>query len=348
MAAKYFLALLCVALLCVALLCVAMLARRAAAEDVAAFYKGRTISVVIGTSVGGGYDLYARVLARHLGTHIPGNPTLVPQNMPGAGTLRAILYLADVAPKDGTVIGTFARGMPLAPLLGLPGAKFDPTKLTWLGSITRDTVTCVSWHDSKVRNWADLMTQKFIAGGEGKGADPDIGATLLKNLFGAPVQLVTGYPGMADMALAMERGELDGTCGLSYSSLRSTHPDWLKKNLVNILVQGGLGPDAMMPDVPFLPDLAKTEAQKQIVELLLAPQAMARPFAAPAGIPPDRARALEDAFDATMKDPDFLGEAQKLDLDVNPLSGLAVQGLLARLYGTPKDIVRQAASYSGY
>lgn len=318
------------------------------ADDIQSFYSGRTISVVIGTSAGGGYDLYARVLAKYLGKHIPGNPTIVPQNMPGAGTLRAMMYLYSVAPKDGTVIGTFSRSMPLAPVLGLPGANFDATKLTWLGSITKDTVTCISWKTSPVKSWDDLFKTEYKAGGEGKGADPDVFATILKNAFATKTKLVTGYPGSADIMLAMERGELDGLCGVSYSTLRSTHGNWLSEKSINFLNQGALEPDPALPGVPSLLDLAKTDDQKAMLTLLLAPQAMARPFAAPPGIPADRAKALQTAFDETVKDPDFVAEAGKLGLDVNPMTGNQVETLLTTLYATAKPVVQQAVAVSGY
>jgi tripartite-type tricarboxylate transporter receptor subunit TctC len=305
------------------------------ADDVQSFYSGRTINVVIGTSAGGGYDLYARVLAKYMGKHIPGNPTIVPQNMPGA-------------PKDGTVIGTFSRSMPLAPVLGLPGANFDGTKLTWLGSITKDTVTCISWKTSPVKSWNDLMTTEYKAGGEGKGADPDVFATILKNAFATKTKLVTGYPGSADIMLAMERGELDGLCGISYSTLKSTHANWLSEKSINFLNQGALTPDPALPGVPSLIDLAKTPEQKAMLTLILAPQAMARPFAAPPGIPADRAKALQTAFDQTMKDPDFVAEAAKLGLDVNPMTASEVEALLTQLYATPKPVVAQAVAVSGY
>ena len=317
-------------------------------DAVAGFYQGRTINLVIGTSAGGGYDLYARVLAKHMGDHIPGRPRIVPQNMPGAGTLRAMLYLYSVAPKDGTVFATFSRTLPIAPALGLPGANFDPAKLTWLGSITKDTVTCVAGQSSAVKAWPDLFTTEFKAGGEGKGADPDVIAAILKNVFGAKVKLVTGYPGLADAALAMERGELDGMCGLSYSSIRATHPDWLRDQRVHILVQGALAKDPLMPEVPAMLDLATTAEQKAILRLVLAPQAMARPFAAPPGVPPDRAQALQAAFAATMTDPAFVAEMQKLGLDIDPMTEAEVTALLASIYATPPAVMRQAATASGY
>jgi len=320
----------------------------AQAQDAASFYKGKTISVVIGFSPGGGYDLYARVVAKYLGKHIPGAPTVIAQNMPGAGSLRAAMYLYSVAPKDGTAIGIFSRGMPLSPLFELPGAQFDATKYTWLGSVTKDTVTCISWKTSPIKTWDDLFKTEYKAGGEGKGADPDVYATLIKSSFGANVKLITGYPGTSNISLAMERGELDGLCGISYSTLRSTHPDWLKNKEINLLVQGALEKDPEMPNVPFMLDLAKSDEQKQMLRLTLAPQAIARPFVAPPGVPADRAKALQKAFDDTMKDPEFIAEAKRLGLDVNPLSGEQVLDMLKGLYATPKPLVQQAKAALGY
>jgi len=320
----------------------------AQAQDAASFYKGKTINVVIGFSPGGGYDLYARVVAKYMSKHIPGEPTLIAQNMPGAGSLRAAMYLYSVAPKDGTAIGIFSRGMPLSPLFELPGAHFDATKFTWLGSVTKDTVTCISWKTSPVKSWDDLFKTEYKAGGEGKGADPDIYATLIKTTFGANVKLITGYQGSSNISLAMERGELDGMCGISFSTLRSTHPDWLKNKDINLLVQGALEKDPEMANVPFMLDLAKSDEQKQMLRLTLAPQAMARPFVAPPGIPADRAKPLQKAFDDTMNDPAFLEEAKRLNLDVNPLSGQQVLDMLTSLYATPKPLVQQAKAALGY
>jgi tripartite-type tricarboxylate transporter receptor subunit TctC len=331
----------------VALSSVALLTS-AQAQDAASFFKGKTINVVIGFSPGGGYDLYARVVAKYLGKHIPGEPTLVAQNMPGAGSLRVAMYLYSVAPKDGTAIGIFSRGMPLSPLFELPGAHFEATKFTWLGSVAKDTVTCISWKTSAVKKWDDLFKTEYKAGGEGKGADPDVYATLIKTSFGANVKLITGYPGSSNISLAMERGELDGMCGISYSTLRSTHPDWLKNKDVNLLVQGALEKDPEMAGVPFMLDLAKSDEQKQMLRLTLAPQAMARPFVGPPGVPADRAKALQKAFDDTMKDPEFLAEAKRLNLDVNPMSGQQVLDMLKGLYATPKPLVQQAKAALGY
>ncbi|HTH97203.1 MAG TPA: tripartite tricarboxylate transporter substrate-binding protein [Stellaceae bacterium] len=320
----------------------------AKADSVADFYKGKTVTVLIGTSAGGGYDLYARVLAKYMGKHIPGNPTLVPQNMPGAGTLRVANYIYEVAPKDGTVFGTFSRSMPLSPLLKLPGVKFDSLKYTWLGSITKDTMTCISWKDSPVKKWDDIFTHEFKVGGEGKGADPDVYATMIKNAFHAKIKLVTGYPGTADITLAMQRGELDGVCGFSYSSVRSTHDDWIKTKQINFIIQGALEPDPNLPGVPMMIDEGKTPEQKAMLKLALAPQAIARPFVAPPGIPADRAQALQKAFDDTMKDPDFVADAKKLGLDVNPMTGAQALAMLKDIYKTPDSVVKETRAVMGY
>jgi tripartite-type tricarboxylate transporter receptor subunit TctC len=315
-------------------------ARAAGVED---YYKGRTITLAIGYSVGGGYDLYARLVAAYLGRHIPGNPTVVPQNMPGAGSLKAANYIYGVAPKDGSVIGLFGRSMGLEPLLGTD-ATYDGTKFTWLGSVTNDVSLCVSWKTSPIKTWNDMLTKDFTFGGEGSGADPDVFALTIKNVFGAKVKLVTGYPGTNETTLAMERGEIDGLCGLSYSTLKGRHGAWLKDDSVHLLVQAGIRKSPELPGVPFLTDLAKDPEKIQILKFIVAPQGMARPFVAPPGIPEDRKAALRAAFDATMKDKDFLAQAQKQNIDVNPVAGAEIDAMLKDLYATPKDIVAKAAA----
>jgi tripartite-type tricarboxylate transporter receptor subunit TctC len=318
-----------------------LMARPAHADAVEDFYKGKTISMVIGYSVGGGYDLYARHLARHMGKYIPGRPTLVPQNMTGAGSLRAASYIYSAAPKDGTVFGTFARAMAIQPLLS--SAPFDGTKFTWLGSVTNDVSTCITWHTSPVKTWTDMLETPVTLGGEGPGADPDIFALLYKNVFGAKVKLVTGYHGTNDTVLAMERGEVDGLCGLSWSTLQSRHLEWMKSGKINIVVQAAFKKQPELAGVPLITDLVKTPEQGQILKLILTSQEMARPFAAPPGIPDDRRAALLAAFERTMKDPEFLEEAKKLNLEVNPVSAHAIDDLLAELYATPKEVLEKAA-----
>jgi len=325
---------------CAAIALIALI-HPAGAQGVADFYRGRNVILVIGFSAGGGYDLYARLLARHLGKHIPGQPSIVPQNREGAGSERATLYLYNAAPKDGSVIGTFSRSMAVAPLL--VGAPFDATRLSWLGSISSDVSVCMMWHTSPIKTFNDMLVQPFTVGGLSKDADPDIFAMVLRNMFGAKLKLVSGYPGTNDGTLAMERGEVNGMCGISWSTAKARHADWMKGGKVNLPVQFGLRKEADIADVPAVTDLAKGEEQARMLRLILAGQAMARPYAAPPGIPDDRRQALIGAFNATMKDPEFLADAEKLKADVSPVSAGEIERLLADVYATPKDIVAKAA-----
>jgi tripartite-type tricarboxylate transporter receptor subunit TctC len=320
-----------------ALLVVAGLAYAAGVED---FYKNRNVTLVIGYSVGGGYDAYARLVGRYIGKHIPGNPAIIPEQMTGAGSLRSANFIYSVAAKDGSVFGTFSRSMGISPLIDK--AEFDSRKFTWLGSVTDDNTTCVTWNTSPIKNWDDFLNKPSKFGGEGAGADPDIWTLLYKNVFGAKAQLVSGYPGTNDTVLAMERGEIDGLCGISWSTIKSRHPEWLTSHSVNIIVQAALKKEPEISAVPLATDLAKTPEQLQIIKLLLVSQAMARPFAAPPDIPADRKAALIAAFDGTMKDADFLAEAQKLSFDVRPVNATMIDAMLAEVYQTPKDVIARA------
>jgi tripartite-type tricarboxylate transporter receptor subunit TctC len=329
------------ALLPAALALVTLAALPARAESVEEFYKGKTVSLAVGFSAGGGYDLYARHLARFMGRHIPGNPTVVTQNMPGAGSLKAANYIFFAAPKDGSTFGTFARTTGINPLLG-SGATFDSRQFSWLGSVTDDVSTCVTSSSAAVKNWDDFIKKPSTLGGQGPSSEPDMFARLYKNVFDAPIKLVAGYPGTNEITLAMERGEVDGLCGLSWSTLKSRHAKWLAEKKINIIVQSSLKKASELSDVPLVMDMTKDKEKLQILKLILAAQEMARPFAAPPGIPADRKAALVKAFDDTMKDPDYLAEAKKLDLDVNPVSAKALEDLLAELYATPPDVVKKA------
>jgi tripartite-type tricarboxylate transporter receptor subunit TctC len=309
----------------------------AAADNVEGFYKGLNMPLIIGYSAGGGYDVYARLLARYFGKHVPGNPNIVPQQMEGAGSLRSANYIFTAAPKNGSVIGTFSRSMGISPLLDK--ANFDSRKFTWLGSITDDNTVCLTWNTSPIKTWADFISKPSKFGGEGPGADPDIWAQTYKNVLGAKDQLVSGYPGTNDIVLAMQRGEVDGLCGISWSTIIAAHPDWMPNHLVNILVQAPISKADEIPNVPYAIDLATTPEQHQILKVLMASQGMARPFVAPPDIPEDRKAALIAAFDATMTDPEFLAEAKKHVLDVRPVSGAAIDKILAEVYTTPKDVL---------
>jgi tripartite-type tricarboxylate transporter receptor subunit TctC len=310
----------------------------APAED---FYKGKIINLDIGYSPGGGYDLYARLLARYLGKNLPGDPTIVPSNMPGAGSLRAANYLYSAAAKDGTVIGTFSRSIAIVPLIS--SVAFDARKFTWLGSMSTDVSVCISWATSPIKTWDDWKSKQFVVGGEGAGSDPDIFPLMYHNVFGAKVKLVTGYPGTNDITLAMQRGEVDGLCGISWSTIKSQHADWISDKKINVIVQAALKKDPELPNVPLALDLAQTEEQKQIVKLLISTQALARPFVAPPGVPQDRKEALRTAFDATLNDPELRAEAKKEELDIEPISGAAIDALLADIYAYPPDIAAKAA-----
>jgi tripartite-type tricarboxylate transporter receptor subunit TctC len=328
--------------LCVAIAVSLVAVATARAQSVEEFYRGKTINLVIGFTPGGGYDLYGRTLARHLGKHIPGQPNIVAQNMPGAGSVRAAQYIYSVAPKDGTAIATFGRQMGITPLL-TPGVNFDGSKLTWLGSITNEVSTCVTWHTSTVKTWTDLLEKPVTLGGDAPGADPDVFALLYKNVFDAKIKLVSGYHGTAPIILAMQRGEVDGLCGLSWSTVKSRHLNWFKEKTINVLVQAALKKEPDLADVPLVLDMARNDEQRQILKIFLTSQEMARPFAAPPEIPADRKAALITAFERTMKDPEFLAEMQKLNLEVNPLGAKMIDDLLAEIYATPKDVLEKAA-----
>ena len=332
-----------IARICLAASAAALLATAARAQSVEEFYKGKNVNLIIGYSVGGGYDLYARLVSRYIGKHIPGRPTVVAQNMTGAGSLRAAAFLYSAAPKDGTTFGTFGRTIATTPLLAPGTAQFDGTKFTWLGSVTNDVSTCIIWHTSPVKTWNDLLEKPVTFGGEGPGADPDVFALLYKNVFGAKVKLVTGYHGTNDTVLAMERGEVDGLCGLSWSTLKGRHQQWMNDKKINILVQAAMKKEPELAGVPLINEFARTQEQQQILKLFLVTQEMARPFAAPPGIPEDRKAALIAAFEQTMKDPEFLAEAKKLNIDVNPVTGKEIDAMLAELYATPKDVIEKAA-----
>jgi tripartite-type tricarboxylate transporter receptor subunit TctC len=320
---------------------IASLTQRAQADAVADFYRGKTVTIIVGYTAGGGYDLYARALGRHMGRHLPGNPNFIVQNITGAGSLNAANHLYNVSAKDGTVFGTFGRGLPMEPLIGTAKVQFEPTKFTWLGSGANEISICATWHTSAVKTWADMLKTSFTVGGEGAGSDPDSYSLMVRNIFGAKLKLVSGYHGTSDIILAIERGEVDGRCGWSWSSIKSTRGAWIAEKKLNILVHVSDQKAPELAHVPTINDFAD-EHQKQVLRLVTSRQVMGRPFAAPPGVPEDRKQALRAAFEATLKDPAFLDEANKLKLEVNPVSGADLDKLLGELYRAPKDIVEEA------
>jgi tripartite-type tricarboxylate transporter receptor subunit TctC len=327
------------------------------AETAEEFYKSHPLSIVIGFPPASAYDLYGRAVGRHIGRHLPGNPAVVPVNKPGASSLTAANYLYSIAPKDGSVIGILSRSAPLDPLLGNsgsklelgaklepgsrlePGSKFEPRKFTWLGSVGNDVSVCVAWQGAAVKRFNDLLDRDFVVAAAGLSTDTGVFALVLKNLFGARMKIISGYPGGAEISKAIETGEVDGRCGWSWSGVKASKPDWLARRKINILVQLGLQKAADLPTVPLITDLARTPEQRQILKLVFGPQEFAWPFMAPPDLPPERKQLLRAAFDATLTDPEFLEDARRMALDVNPVSGRAVEALIDELYGTPDDVV---------
>jgi tripartite-type tricarboxylate transporter receptor subunit TctC len=311
----------------------------ARAESAEAFYKSHPLSIVIGFSAASAYDVYGRAVARHIAKHIPGNPTIVPVNKPGAGSLTAASYIYSIAPKDGSTIGIFNRSAVMEPLLGTSGVKFDSRKFTWLGSVGNEVSICAAWHTAAVKKWDDLQSHDFVVASSGLSSDTGVFALVLKNLFGAKIKIITGYPGGAEMSKAMETGEVDGRCGWSWSGVKSSKPTWLSEKQINILVQLGLQKAPDLPNVPLIMDFARNDEERQILKLIFSRQEFAWPFAAPPDLAPDRKQLLRTAFEATLKDPEFLADAHKMVLDVNPVSGQTVEELIGELYQSPPELV---------
>jgi tripartite-type tricarboxylate transporter receptor subunit TctC len=315
----------------------------AAAQDPATFYRGKTVDLYIGYSAGGGYDIYARLIAKHIGKHIPGNPTVVAKNMDGAGSLRLANWLYNVAPKDGTAFGIIGRGTGFDPLLGrTKGAQFEAVKYNWIGSANNEVSICAAWHTTGITKFQDLLTRELTVGGSGAAADTDQFPRIMNAMLGTKMKIVTGYPGGNDIGLALERGEVNGRCGWSWSSVKVTHQPWIDQKKINVLVQLALDKHAELPDVPLITELAKTDEQRQIFKLVFARQVMGRPFLAPPGIPQERVDALRKAFMDTLKDKDLLAEADKAQLEITPVSGEDIQKLVVDVHNTPAEIAKMA------
>ncbi len=313
------------------------------AQTVAEFYKGKTVDLMVGFSAGGAYDVYARIIARHMGKHIPGNPTMVVKNLDGGGSLRLANGLYNSMPKDGTVFATIARGAAFDPLFGNKAAQFDATKFGWIGSANDEVSVCAAWHASGITKIEDTFTKELVVGGTGPSADTDQFPRIVNAVLGTKMRVVTGYPGGNDVSLAMERNEVQGRCGWSWSSIKTTRQDWYDTKKINIFVQLSLQKHADLPDVPLIIDLAKTPEQRQIFTLVFARQALGRPYLAPPGLPPDRLEALRKAFMDTMKDPEFLAEADKAKLEVTPLDGARAQQIISDAYKVDPAIAKKTA-----
>jgi tripartite-type tricarboxylate transporter receptor subunit TctC len=326
------------AALCLMLAGAAMQAARA--QSVADFYRSKTISMVVSSSAGGGYDTLSRVVAKYLGRHIPGNPEVIVRNMPGAGGIVAMNYIAHVAPRDGLTIAQVQNNTPFEPLFGTKQADYDATEMIWLGTPSVETALLIVWHTSPIKTIEDAKRIPMTAGASGANSTPSFYARLLNELLGLKLKIIAGYPGQNEAFLAMERGELDTYGDTFWSALTSTRPDWLKEKKIRILVQYGPQKEAALPDVPYGPDLVKSEDDKKLFEAAYAPLAAGRPFVAPPGVPPERAAALRAGLLATFTDHDFLAEAARRRLIINkPTSGGAMQAQIARVYQMPKRII---------
>jgi tripartite-type tricarboxylate transporter receptor subunit TctC len=311
----------------------------AQADDVADFYKGKEVRLIISASIGGGYDIYARAVARHLGTHIPGNPTIVPQNMPAAGGLGAANHLNNVAAKDGTVIALFQNTVPLEPFFENKQAQFDAAKIGWLGTPTTETALYMVWHSSKIRTLADAQRQEFVAGAAGAASTPAFYGRVFNQILNFKARFITGYPGQNEILLALENGEVEAMASPFWSSLKTARPGWYKEGKIRFLFQYGSEPHPDVKDVPLALDLLRNEADKTLLVAAGAPLGLGRPFGAPPGIPADRLAALRSAMMATFKDPAFLADCEQQRLECsNAKTGAELDALINRAYGTPADI----------
>ena len=305
-----------------------------AETSVASFYRNKNIDVYIGFSVGGVYDINARLLSRFMGRYIPGNPTLVPRQMTGAASLTLANWLYQAAPKDGSAIGTFARGIAFNPLIGQPAGAIEASKFNWLGSTNDEVSICAARRESGVTRFEQMFERELIVGSTGGSGDDDQLPRLVNGVLGTRFRIVRGFPGGNEIKLAMLRGEVSGRCGWSWSSVKATEAEWLREGSISILVQLSLRRHPDLPDTPLITDYAKTDEGRQIFKVALARQVMAWPFAAPPGTPVERVAALRQAFDETLRDREYLAEAARLSLEIAPVPGERIQSLIADVYRT--------------
>jgi tripartite-type tricarboxylate transporter receptor subunit TctC len=327
-----------VATLALAMACVPA---RAQKDDVAAFYAGKRLTLQVGSAAGTGYDIIARVIARFMPRHVPGQPTMIVQNIPGAGSIRLATSLINVGPHDGTAFGLAINGLPTAPLLQPEAAKFDPATFNWLGSTNREIQVTTVWHTAPVQTLEQLKTTELVVGATTPGTATMDFPAVANSVLGLKFRIVPGYQGTAQINVAMERGEVHGNAGIGWVSVKTQSLAWLNEGKIRIPVQFGFEPHPDLPNVPTAISLAATEAQRQALTLVFARQEYGRPFFAPPGVPAARVDALRRAFDATMKDPEFLAEADKLKLEIEPMTGEVLQGMVAKVAATPPAVAQQ-------
>ena len=313
---------------------------QAKADVVAEFYQGRTVTVVVGSNAAGGYDTFARAVARYMGKHIPGSPTLIVRNMPGAGGMTAANFLYNNADKDGSVIGLVQNNTPFEPLFGTKEARYDPVRFNWLGSPSVETAMVLLWHAAPVNSVAELKVREVAVGVSGANSTPAFFTRLLNATLGTRMKPINGYPGQNDVLLAMERREIDGHPSAFFSSVRSTRPTWLRDKTAKAIVQYGAEKLAELPDVPFAPDLVGHDGDRLVMQAAFAPLALGRPLLTPPGVAAERVAALRAAFAATMADPDFLAEGERVGLGLNaPRTGEQIQEVVERAYQSPPRVI---------
>jgi len=323
------------------------IAQPAVAQAPADFFKGKTLTIYVGLSAGGGYDMNARLVSRHIGKYIPGNPTVVVRNMPGAGGLVMTNHVSNVTPRDGLHLGAPQRGVPFEPLLGQDSkAKFDPRTLNWIGSVNSDTSIALVHKRTGIKTWQDLRNRDTIIAGTGVGTESVVVPYVLRNLMGLKFKVIAGFPGGSEMNLSMARGEVDGRGTFSWTSLKPNYKEWVESGDYVMLFQMGLRKHKDLPDVPLVIDLADSDDLKRLLKIQFTAFELGRPIFAAEGVPADRIAALRKAFDESMKDKDLMVEAEKSDQEVNPMSGAEMQEIFKEIYETPKDLVARLAAAS--
>jgi Tripartite tricarboxylate transporter family receptor len=312
-----------------------------AAEPQTDVFAGKQMTVIVYSSAGGTYDVYARLLARYMPNHLPGAPTFIVKNMMGAGGITAARYLYVTAPKDGLTIGTIGRGLPFEPMLGAKALDFDPLKFTWLGSMNKESSLAISWHTSQVKTAQDLFKKELLTASTSAASDNQLIPQALNNLIGTKFKLVTGYHAMGNAILALERGEAEGIGYWAWGAIKTEKPDWLEGNKIHLLFQTGLTPHPDIPQVPLAISLAHDDAERACLELLLARDVLGRPFVAPPDLPGDRAQVLRTAFMDSLKDPQLLADAKQHDMEITPVTAAEIEALLGRVAALPPAVVER-------
>ncbi|MDP1603426.1 MAG: hypothetical protein Q8M03_09200 [Legionella sp.] len=313
----------------------------ATADDVEKFFKEKSLRILVGYATGTGYDIYARALGRHIGAHIPGNPKVVPQNMPGAASLVMMNHLYNVAPRDGTAIALPARNLFVEPLLGNDRAQYDPRKFSMIGNMSRDVALCVAWHTTGIASVADVRRREVLVAATSPSAITAIYPQVLNSVLKTKMKIITGYTDSKAISVALESGEVEAYCGYSIASIRSAHPDWLNKKLVNIFVQLGLEKSPELPETSFVMDFVQDQSSKDVLSLVFGDLTLGRPVIGPPVIPTERLRALRDAFDKTMTDPGFLADASKVKIDIEPMNATEADKILRQILDVRPEIVQR-------